>query len=119
MKDMMKSAEDDYRKFAKDELGKLIDMYNDYDSKGVSANVLEGKPRFLETKEVLELVEGVINKGTEIFGSDEGKPKEIFQEEFKEVLDRINKSSIEKAMKELSREDKKEGSFDVYVAKKD
>ena len=119
MKDMMKSAENDYRKFAREELRKLMAMYDSYDRNGISANVLEEKPSFLETNEVLELVEGVINKGKEVFGSYDGKTKEIFQKEFNEVIDKITSIDMEKAMKAISREDKKEDSFDVYVAKKD
>ena len=118
MKDMMRSAEDDYRKFAKNELGKLMAMYDSYDRNGISANVLEKKPSFLNTKEVLELVEGVINKGIEVFGSYDGKTKEIFQKEFNEVIDRITRVNMEKAMQAIAREDK-DGGFDAYVVGKD
>ncbi len=118
MKDMMRNAEDDYRRFARKELAKLMAMYDSYDRNGVSANVLEEKPSFLGTNEVLELVEGVINKGIEIFGSYDGKTKEIFQKEFNEIIDRITRVNMEKAMDAIARSDDEE-RFDAFTVRRD
>ena len=115
MPGLMKDAENDYRKYARNELGKLVGMYVKYSKTGISMSVIEGKPGFLDTKETLELVESVISKGMEVFGSFEGNVEKIFDDELGNVIEKITSISMNKAIKDIMRKD---GAQDVHITRR-
>jgi hypothetical protein len=111
-----KNPEEEYKWFASKELGKLYELYREYESNGLSANVLENKQPFLQTPVVMAKMEGVLRRGEEMLG-DSDTVDSIFKEEFSKVMDRIRKKSLEKAMRDIARD--KDDGFDTFLAKKD